>query len=211
MNITELYKPKINSKVTDVAHQYYTKRNNYEFPVFMDGIRWLNEKLSKMGWAPLNSGAYSRVYQNPKKKYVLKITTYQDNGYAEFVNITRKFKNKHFPKISDQKDLVINISNEEVAKFSLYLIEKLKVIPVPYGDNYAHFIHGIISISYEQGDANITNDFIMLTHPPMEDMLVEAAEEREKAAAKEKKEIYEEAKKDPSLMQKLVGSLGKKK
>jgi hypothetical protein len=54
-------------------------------------------------------------------------------------------------------------------------------------------------------------DFIMLTHPPMEDMLVEAAEEREKAAAQEKKEIYEEAKKDPSLMAKLVGSMGKRK
>jgi hypothetical protein len=54
-------------------------------------------------------------------------------------------------------------------------------------------------------------DFIMLTHPPMEDMLVEAAEEREKAAAKEKQEIFQEAKQDPSLMQKLVGALGKKK
>ncbi len=54
-------------------------------------------------------------------------------------------------------------------------------------------------------------DFILLTHPPMEDMLIQAAEEREKAAAQEKKEIYEEAKKDPSLMSKLVGSLGKKK
>ncbi len=54
-------------------------------------------------------------------------------------------------------------------------------------------------------------DFILLTHPPMEDILVEAAEEREKAAAAEKKEIYQEAKKDPSLMAKLVGLLGKKK
>ena len=54
-------------------------------------------------------------------------------------------------------------------------------------------------------------DFIRLTHPPMEDILVQAAEEREAAAAKEKQEIFQEAKQDPSLMQKLVGSLGKKR
>ena len=54
-------------------------------------------------------------------------------------------------------------------------------------------------------------DFIRLTHPPMEDILIQAAEEREAAAAKEKQEVYEEAKKDPSLMQKLIGAMGKKR
>jgi hypothetical protein len=52
-------------------------------------------------------------------------------------------------------------------------------------------------------------DYIYLTHPPNEDMLMEKAEERAKEQAQEKQMIMQEAKKDPSLLVKLFG--GKKK
>ena len=52
-------------------------------------------------------------------------------------------------------------------------------------------------------------DFIRLTHPPMEDILVEKSEERAKSQQEEHKEAVEAARKDPSLWAKLFG--GKKK
>lgn len=52
-------------------------------------------------------------------------------------------------------------------------------------------------------------DFITLTHPPMEDVLEEKAEERAKHASEEQEEAVKAAKKDPSLWSKILGR-GKK-
>lgn len=56
-------------------------------------------------------------------------------------------------------------------------------------------------------------EFIQLTHPAMEDILLDKAEERQKAAQEEKEDITKEAKKDPKLFEKLISSMfsGKKR
>jgi hypothetical protein len=54
-------------------------------------------------------------------------------------------------------------------------------------------------------------DFIMLTHPPAEDILIEKSDERAKKAAEEEQMVLKEAQKDPSLLVKLFGGRGKKR
>lgn len=48
-------------------------------------------------------------------------------------------------------------------------------------------------------------DYIMLTHPPGEDILMQKAKERAKGQAEEHKQAVAEAKKDPSLWGKILG------
>lgn len=50
-------------------------------------------------------------------------------------------------------------------------------------------------------------DFILLTHPPTEDILYEKAKERAKANSQQHEEIMKAAKQDPSIMSKIAGKL----
>lgn len=80
----------------------------------------LNDILEKKGWTPIGDGAFSVVYENPKKSYVLKINVRPDPAFQHYVNLTKRFKNRHFPKISDVQEFKVGIDT-----YYVYLIEKL--------------------------------------------------------------------------------------
>jgi hypothetical protein len=149
MLLDELYKPKIGKNVSGAVNQYYANRYS-DTPVDKEeNLNWLNEKLSKLGWKPLSlTASYSNVYENPKKNYVLKVNKQEDKGYDRFVQLTRRVRNKHFPKISDRQEF--SFGNKEYKftqhTFYAYLIEKLQPIPEPYNENYAVFISSIAVI-----------------------------------------------------------------
>ena len=107
-----------NSKITEPISSAYTdyiNKGRYGPP-----REELANKLSQLGWRRAGSGAFSDVFQNPAKSYVLKVNRDPDPAYQKFVNLAKKFPNKHFAKISDQK--VITYQKE---KFYIYAIEKL--------------------------------------------------------------------------------------
>jgi len=109
----KLFELKITKKIGKVAHQYF-KSDSY------DAKYELQKQLKKLGWKELGSGAFSHVWENPNKSYVLKINSQPDIGYATYVKIIKKHKNKHFPKISEMK--VWKVGRH---KFYIYAIEKL--------------------------------------------------------------------------------------
>ena len=118
MNISELYKPKLSTSIISAAEQYYKEK-------LMMGDDNLRKTLSKMGWKYLDEGAFSKVFENPKKNYILKINSSPDVAYARFVDIIHKHRNKHFPKISDMKQIEFENRN-----YFIYLIEKLNKMPI---------------------------------------------------------------------------------
>jgi len=112
MKLFELYKPKIPKKVQMVANHYFQFGfGNYDM---------LDYKLQELGWHNIGAGSYSHVYSNPVKKYVLKINKHPDSAYDDFVQIIKKYKNKHFPIISNRQEWIVNNK-----KYYVYLIEKL--------------------------------------------------------------------------------------
>lgn len=85
--------------------------------------RKLTIDLKKIGWVRAGKGAFSEVFTNPTKDFVLKITKKPDRAFAWFALMTQLYPNKHFPKISNAKIYNINGIN-----YHIFLIEKL--IPV---------------------------------------------------------------------------------
>jgi hypothetical protein len=125
MQLEELYKPKISKTLSNTAFDYFNSQA-IKIPGY-DKMREQNEfikKLKKMGWEFLDDGAYSNVFANPKKDYVLKINKFPDNGYATYVNMIKRARNIHFPKISDMKHLDIFLDGYTKIYY-VYLIEKL--------------------------------------------------------------------------------------
>ena len=163
MKILELYKPKIGKKAADIAKGFFSRRvasnSSYDYDII-----WLNERLAKIGWSPLNNGGYSRVYSNPKKKYVLKVNSHEDRAYDKFVLLIKGPRNKHFPIISDRKELAVPVKpmydddGDSIANqwntppkiYHVYMIEKLEPIPGPYNENYASVLSGLIDIYREE-------------------------------------------------------------
>jgi hypothetical protein len=145
MNLSELYKPKIGKKATDAAFTYFRGKQNSDDAYSSGGVFGFQDKLSKLGWEPLGNGNFSSVFVNPKKNYVLKITDKPDPGYAEYVALIKKTRNKHFPKISDLKMLSFpnlqppvrmmghGMVNRPDTEYYVYLIEKL--YPITYVDD----------------------------------------------------------------------------
>ena len=81
-------------------------------------ILWAN------GWRPLpDNSAYSKIFVNSAKPYIIKVNKKPDRAFAWFAFLTRKFPNIHFPKIGDAK--VIKVKNQ---KYYVYLIEKLEEV-----------------------------------------------------------------------------------
>lgn len=101
MKINEFYKPKISKGVEKAAFEFFPKAKDDR----RDATITLKLKLKKMGWIYLDNGAFSSVYVNDKKSYVIKINSYPDPGFEYYVNTIKKYHNKHFPKISDKKVL----------------------------------------------------------------------------------------------------------
>ena len=120
MKIVEFYKPKISMGV-DAATQTFLNKNS--IATWYDKRTKLYTKLEQLGWTTLGTGAFSSVFKNKNKNYVLKINTQGDKGYAAYVNLIKKFKNPHFPIISDMKLMKLS---EYDAPYYIYLIEKLE-------------------------------------------------------------------------------------
>jgi hypothetical protein len=80
----------------------------------------IQNQLEKFGWNSPSSGCYSSVYINPKKDYVLKINGRPDPAFNHYVSLIHKFKNKHFPKISDMKKFKVSGYT-----YYVYFVEKL--------------------------------------------------------------------------------------
>jgi hypothetical protein len=133
MLTNEFYKPKISKPIERVATDYVTSDQYYD-----DKFDNLCDSLKKMGWRFLDDGAYSKVFANSKKNYILKINSSPDKGYATYVDLIHKYRNKHFPKISDMKKIEF-----EGNIFYVYLIEKLKHIPSPMDDEWSLIISKI--------------------------------------------------------------------
>jgi len=113
MKLEELYRPKIGKKLSGAI----TPHVQQDF-VHMGSIE---KDLAKLGWYMLDSGYFSTVFTNANKNFVLKITHNPDPGYDHYVNLIHSIKNKHFPIISDRKEIVV-----DKLKYTVYLIEKLK-------------------------------------------------------------------------------------
>lgn len=105
--------PKIPKSLHNPANQFF--KNPYT------GEDDFIVKLNSLGWTQYGEGKYSTVYENPKKSYVMKVTTAPDEGYAQYVRLIKKYPNKHFPKISD----VRKFTPYPKEHYYLYLIEKL--------------------------------------------------------------------------------------
>ena len=80
-------------------------------------VKELITRLAESGWALEDSGHYSMVFLNEQKNAVLKVNRIRDRAYEHFVDVCKKFPNKHFPKITDR----IHITQGWYA----YLIERL--------------------------------------------------------------------------------------
>jgi hypothetical protein len=125
MLLNEFYKPKINNSIETAATKYLqSKKRAYDGG---DAYKNLMQAMSKMGWIYLDSGAFSKVFVHPKKKYVIKINSTTDNAYRRYVYVIHKFRSPHFPKISDLKKIEINGD-----EYYVYLIEKLQKITGPF-------------------------------------------------------------------------------
>ena len=122
MKLQELYKPKVEKRIASAAKEY-VQQKRLDLPTVNAQFN-LQEKLAKIGWKRAKDGGYSTVYINPAKSYVIKINDRQDGGYMQYVRIMHKYKNKHFPIISDIKRLPLGLENV----YFVYLIEKLEEI-----------------------------------------------------------------------------------
>lgn len=80
----------------------------------------LDEYLAELGWDNIGNGAFSSIFENPAKPYVMKINPAYDRGFARFALFTRQNPNEHFPKIGNAKMMVIGGK-----KYAIYLMEKL--------------------------------------------------------------------------------------
>jgi hypothetical protein len=116
MKINEVIKPRISLPVSRAAGTFYRKHQADD----IDSHDNLEKKLKKYGWRYLSSGALSNVFGNSKKSYVLKINKQPDPAFQSFVNLIKKYPNKHFPKISDMKEYKVGKK-----KYYVYMIEKL--------------------------------------------------------------------------------------
>ena len=112
MNLQEYKGPKIGKRVGKVLGDFVGNRF---------GPDALNSLLRRHGWTCFSmSSKYSNVYCNPKYRYVLKINKRPDIGYENYVQLIHKKRNKHFPHISDRKEIMVGGE-----KYYAYLIEEL--------------------------------------------------------------------------------------
>lgn len=81
------------------------------------------EHFEQQGWKLLGQGLYSVVLAKPESNFVIKISIINDTGFNRFVLMTHKYKNPHFPNITNVRR--INIKGRI---FFIYLIEKLHPI-----------------------------------------------------------------------------------
>ena len=126
------------NKKTPISPQILGATKDYykSFTQWNDDYSSLKNKLNKLGWKKLGSGNYSDVYGNSNKPYILKINLNPDEGFAKFVQLTKKFPSKHFPRVGNLKYYVILGE-----RYYIYLIEKL--YPLPNASLIAEYINEV--------------------------------------------------------------------
>jgi len=120
MRLDEYSKPIIPKKFYKTVNDSYV---NKKFEPYE-----MKDKLETLGWYETGKGAYSDVYENKNKPYVLKLNTSPDSAYNYYVQSIKKYHNKHFPKISDLKFMELGGK-----RYYIYLIETLLPIDGAYG------------------------------------------------------------------------------
>ena len=85
----------------------------------------MNRKLKELGWILIDFGAFSYVYRNPSKNYVLKINNLPDPAYDKFVKFCQKVNSPYLPKIIDKQTF-----DADGKEYNLYYIEKLYKLSV---------------------------------------------------------------------------------
>ena len=149
-SITTIYKIQENNKYyyDDFRNKQTKNRkenSNIAFDYFRDNIKnpnsntILKDLLNKLGWKYLDEGLYSMVFYNSNKSYILKINNTEDDAFHHFVNIIHLYKNPHFPKISDMKELTINDKT-----FHIYLIESLKDFDMYDAQDIGDFLYDLV-------------------------------------------------------------------
>jgi hypothetical protein len=159
MNIIEASKPKIGKDILSAAKTYFDSDNH--------NLNILYRLMKKQGWKKIGAGAFAIVFSNPEKPYVVKITTIPDLGYDHYVQSIKKFRNKHFPKISDRKEISYDFNDpltndKETIKFFIYFIEKLYAIDGRIKYSLASELYDIAFESYanQKEIKNIHNNYI---------------------------------------------------
>jgi len=71
-------------------------------------------------------------------------------GYEKYVDLIHKYRNKHFPRITDMKVLKIGREN-----YYVYLIEKLYKIKEPTASNYANIFDCVICNFYDEPNVSL--------------------------------------------------------
>ena len=133
MRISELNpnRPRVLGAVNDY---YNTKEPRYNMSIKADldpANKQLIQSLKTLGWEFKNYGAFSAVFVNPSRNYIIKINRRQDTGFSAFVNLVKRNpKQPHFPKISYRKKIEVGDTIHEI-----YLIEKLE--PFPPAESYS--------------------------------------------------------------------------
>lgn len=149
MKIFEIYDDLITPEEEDITRHYLKNRphgedkyetEEEEYDAIGNSVESLKDKLAKIGWRCIGNGAFSLVFGNMVKPYVLKVTYESDPGYAEYVNLIHNHPNKYFPQISDMK--ILKVYDEE---YHIYLIEKLKRIDFENAMPYLQFIRKVIA------------------------------------------------------------------
>lgn len=138
MKIFEV-KPKINPAIYKKASKLYKG-------FYASRREQLEDYLEQMGWILLDEGQFSMVFSNPKKTYILKINEEPDPAFAEYINLIKKHKNKHFIRVSDVKQMQVSQS-----MYYIYLIEKLSKIPTSQGDYISSYLENIAQDAQEYG------------------------------------------------------------
>ena len=150
MKLEELVQRK-NEPLSKVATDYFLNGNGLTPDIFVI------VKLKALGWEQYGTGAYSNVYANPKKNYVLKLNKTSDEGYENYVELIKQHPNPHFPKISAVKTL--NVNNERYpCNLSLYLIEKLYKVPYAKTTYYTASFYKVTTDYYKSLETLIEED-----------------------------------------------------
>ena len=134
MILQELYKPKFTPKLASTVDSYVLGLAD-KAKIAADSVAAqqsdndlydeLTDRLEKMGWEFHDSGYFSSVFINPRKNYILKVNTIPDEGFNYFVNLIKRYPNKHFPIVSN-----LRLIKTAAHDYYMYYIEKL--YPVQY-------------------------------------------------------------------------------
>ena len=87
----------------------------------------LRHQFYELGWEALSEGHFSIVFTKPNLPYVLKVNQQSDKPFQHFVELSKRYPNRHFPKISAVKQIEYD---EET--FYIYTIEKLNKIKTSF-------------------------------------------------------------------------------